>query len=573
MADSRYNPDLTQIEDLDWIQWDLDPELPPTTPAEGLMYWNSEDGTLNLGMPGGDVNLQLGQELIVRVVNDNGSTITNGSVVYVSGATGSNVEVKKPIATDPSTAPRTFAVATEDIEVGQRGYVTLIGNVRDMDTSGGAESWVDGDIVYLSDTVAGGLTKNRPVAPDIAVVIGVILRAHASTGVLAVNPTVVQRISLSSDVFVSGIADNHFLQWDTADSRWENTGNPVVTGTMTFDPTELSITAAGGITPTRSIHGITGNGGAVEITANPQIAAGVDGQLLILEGRSDTNTVTLNTGNGVHLHGKATIGNHDVLTLRYDGVNSEWTEAARNFNESEKAWSFASPSGAAGTFYTGGYYIFNSGNSTFVAPQTLGTANVSYAAHAFIVAGASPSSDSIITVTGTSINDDGVRTPGDSQAISVLSTASANDYFETPKKWIGQMTFTFTSGDNTVNYNWGMCKYWDNNNNDFRISGIEVTGRAGANDSAPNISLIHHKPTGWTYNAGSTPTPPAAVANMNTDHVTEIQYANAQNFAWKRSNLAETVLGGTDEGTIIQWDTTANRAVDIAHVLLRIRGN
>lgn len=190
---------------------------------EGRLQWNIEDGTLEVGMPGGNVNLQIGQELLVRVTNDEGTQIGNGQAVFVSGATGANIEVQLPIASNPLEAPLTFGVATEDIEDNQKGYVTLIGNVRDIDTSGpGAETWSDGDIVYLSATTAGALTNIRPTQPNIGVVIGVVLRAHATEGVLAVNPVVIQRISQASDVLVSSIADAQILAWDNGDSRWEN---------------------------------------------------------------------------------------------------------------------------------------------------------------------------------------------------------------------------------------------------------------------------------------------------------------------------------------------------------------
>lgn len=191
--------------------------------AEGRLQWNIEDGTLEVGMPGGAVNLQIGQELLVRVTNDEGSQINNGQVVFVSGATGSNIEVQLPIASNPLEAPLTFGLATEDIAAGQKGYITLVGNVRDIDTSGpGAETWVDGDIVYLSATVAGGLTNVRPVQPNIGVIIGVVLRAHATEGVIAAKSVVIQRISLASDVLISSITDAQILAWDNGDSRWEN---------------------------------------------------------------------------------------------------------------------------------------------------------------------------------------------------------------------------------------------------------------------------------------------------------------------------------------------------------------
>ena len=44
----------------------------------GLLHWNSDDGTLEVGQIGGNVVLQIGQENLLYVRNDSGSDITNG---------------------------------------------------------------------------------------------------------------------------------------------------------------------------------------------------------------------------------------------------------------------------------------------------------------------------------------------------------------------------------------------------------------------------------------------------------------------------------------------------------------
>lgn len=57
---------IAHADGVDWIQFD-------TTYVdgfvEGRLQWNSDDGTLEVGMPGGNVNLQIGQETLVRVRN------------------------------------------------------------------------------------------------------------------------------------------------------------------------------------------------------------------------------------------------------------------------------------------------------------------------------------------------------------------------------------------------------------------------------------------------------------------------------------------------------------------------
>ena len=251
----------------------------------------------------------------------------------------------------------------------------------------------------------------------------------------------------------------------------------------------------------------------------------------------------------------------DVLVTDGAGVLS-WLSGA-----SEKAWTFDSPSGCTGNFYYGGFYIFHGATFTPAGGTVMGVANASYAAHAFVVLGAS-STDMVVRVTGTSITDGGVRVTSATQDIDT-SSGSANDYFETSKKWIGQVTFTLLSGTGVI-VEAGFAKYWDNNNTNFKIIGVEAVWLGGANDAGANIILRHHKATGWTYNGTGTSTPPSPVVDMNTDHNTEVNIVNDIDGAWKRTNLSESVAGGNGEGTIVEVITTANRAFELGNFLLRI---
>jgi hypothetical protein len=104
---------------------------------------------------------------------------------------------------------------------------------------------------------------------------------------------------------------------------------PTVGGTRAA-PT--AIVAVSGITATAGIDHtifIQGSGGAVDVSANPQISAGTTvGQKLRLIARDDTNTVMLEDGTGLSLNG-TWIGSADsVLELFWDGTN--WVEIGRN---------------------------------------------------------------------------------------------------------------------------------------------------------------------------------------------------------------------------------------------------
>lgn len=129
----------------------------------------------------------------------------------------------------------------------------------------------------------------------------------------------------------SGAISNQALVW--SGSAWGpgtvGGGALSITGST---GTPQSITAAGGIAFTggqsRALWFIQGSGGAVTVTASPQVAAATTiGQELVLEGTSDTNTVTLNDGTGLSLNGSATLYNHSSLYLVWDGT--VWAETGR----------------------------------------------------------------------------------------------------------------------------------------------------------------------------------------------------------------------------------------------------
>jgi len=150
--------------------------------AEGQMAWNATDFTLDIGLPGDSV-LQVGQELPFPMRNETGSTITNGQAVFVSGAQGDRAVISLAQA-NMVTSTLTIGVATQDIPDNDVGLVTTYGYVRGIDTS----AWSEGDELWLSATVAGGLTNVRPTAPDHIVHMGVVIRVHATVGFIFINP-------------------------------------------------------------------------------------------------------------------------------------------------------------------------------------------------------------------------------------------------------------------------------------------------------------------------------------------------------------------------------------------------
>ena len=234
--------------------------------------------------------------------------------------------------------------------------------------------------------------------------------------------------------------------------------------------------------------------------------------------------------------------------------------------------------GANPDVYAGGFYEapaadadLTDGNLT----QTLGTANKAEGAHAFLVAsavGTTDGSDLVITVTGISITDAGARNGSDSEVIVADATAmSTDEYFETTKKWLGQITYTLSStagGTYAATFNYGFAKYEDYGNRDFKLTDFEVCGFAGANDADFDIILYHHSSADWTYHATAFTPGGTIICQLTADYSTDDKLYSAEPFAYKRSGLATSVSGSGSEGIVVDIITTANNAVEYATIIV-----
>jgi len=244
-----------------------------------------------------------------------------------------------------------------------------------------------------------------------------------------------------------------------------------------------------------------------------------------------------------------------------------------------KSYNFSSRTAASGIYYLAGYYTGPAADLslTDAGPTgTHGSANASYAAHAYMVfgAGSTDGTNITITVTGTSITDAGVRTAADSQILysGTVAALSVDQYIETTKKWIGQITYTLTSdGVNfTCDFNYGLAKYDDMMNTNFTLQGCEFVGLADANDNALDIEVIYHSVAGWTYSAAAFVPGATPLAQMSVDHSTEREAVAGECIAYKRDNLNQGVSGSTVEGVVIRVTTGTNNSIKYlnAHLIV-----
>jgi hypothetical protein len=197
------------------IQFDIEHDA---TPNEGEIVYDSSDGTIALGMPGGEVTLQLGQEHLIRVFNATGSDIANGSLVYISSAGDQKPRIALADADNTNSIPEAVVVgmATELIEKSSQGYITSVGLVRGLNTN----DLVEGDPVWLS-TTPGAFTKTKPTAPNRSIFIGHCIYKHSSNGIILVNINPIPPLLGLSDVLAANPNDGDILVWSEANSRWQ----------------------------------------------------------------------------------------------------------------------------------------------------------------------------------------------------------------------------------------------------------------------------------------------------------------------------------------------------------------
>lgn len=107
----------------------------------------------------------------------------------------------------------------------------------------------------------------------------------------------------------------------------------VTTGTSSAPTSLVAGTALTVQTTTNQKKYIQGSGGAVDVSANPQIGPGDrEGQWLLLVGCSDTNTVKYENGTGLSLNGPMFMKQNDCLWLNWDNTAALWVEVARREN-------------------------------------------------------------------------------------------------------------------------------------------------------------------------------------------------------------------------------------------------
>jgi nitrogen fixation protein len=223
------NVDLGEFE-LKAGQLTLDTS-PTGTAAVGTTRWNNTLGSSETTLKGGSVILKNGVDLVARVVNKvtPNTTLTkaNYAAVRVSGAQGQRLAVAYAQANNDLNSTDTIGLVCETIPTNQEGFILTVGQLENINTTGSlqSETWADGDVIYLSPTVAGKLTNIKPTAPQHIVIIGYVEYAHANNGKLYVkimNGWELEELhNVTSTNYTTPIDADSVLTYDSTNSVWK----------------------------------------------------------------------------------------------------------------------------------------------------------------------------------------------------------------------------------------------------------------------------------------------------------------------------------------------------------------
>jgi hypothetical protein len=167
-----------QQDNVPYLVMDTSPIPPPVPPVPGAMWWDAS-GTLNIKMGNNAITQQVGEEFFQYGKASAAISDVNLQLVYKTGVVGaSGVITFAPTIAGITDTDLIIGIATEPLALNTFGRVTTLGTVRGLNTTGSVygETWANNDDIWYNP-VTGGLTKVKPVAPNVKQQVGTIINA------------------------------------------------------------------------------------------------------------------------------------------------------------------------------------------------------------------------------------------------------------------------------------------------------------------------------------------------------------------------------------------------------------
>lgn len=289
--------------------------------AVGRVTWDATDGSLQLGLTGGNAISVLGQTIHAYVRSAESVTINKGQPVYLYQATGNRASVKLAYNTGDPTSATTFGLAAESIAPNQAGFIVCQGVLDGLNTG----AYNEGDILYLGAT-AGSLTATKPKAPNHMVYVGVVERANNGNGQIYVKVQNGYELDEIHDVQINSPANGQLIIYDASTDLWKNANITAGTGiTVTNGAGTITISAPENGTVTNVATGTGLTGGPITSTgtislANTAVSAGSYGSA------SQVPTYT------VDAQGRLTAASNTAISIANTAVSGLGTMSTQNAN-------------------------------------------------------------------------------------------------------------------------------------------------------------------------------------------------------------------------------------------------
>jgi hypothetical protein len=327
--------------------------------AEGELWYDSTQKALTYYNDVTNNQVHIGQEVQLKVINNTGSSIANGTPVYVtgtsSGQTYPNIALAKA---DASSTSAVLGLTNGTIASGAVGYVCTAGLLTPCNTG----SFTVGQVLYLSPYSAGQLMNTVPPT-GYAVQVGVVAYANSPNGSIYVKQTTPLAVSASTIIGQVAVA-NGGTGAATLTGYVKGSGTSAMTASSTIPTTDLSgtITNAQLANSAITINGTsTSLGGSVSVGTVTSVAA-TAGTGISVTGSPITSSGTLNITN--------TAPDQTVVLTAGTGISTSGTYP--NFTITNTSPS----SGGTVTSVTGTAPIVSSGGNTPAISMPAATSSV-----------------------------------------------------------------------------------------------------------------------------------------------------------------------------------------------------